>query len=175
MGAAKKQEIQFREMSVAELNTAVLAAVSAGSFDEAVDILHAFLNQPSPYPRFKVEMERIVLHCVDLVNAIRAKKSFPGMSSLTRAKQRDLSDRANEHFTELQSTIAKMHKKVGRLTNEDARSTLWVVRASFYALVFMAIVSFVVELFGGFAAVIETVLDGYILKGVDWLMRLVGK
>lgn len=175
MGAAKKHELILREMSVDELSEAVLNAVIEGAFDEAVDILHNFLNQPSPYPRFKIEMERIVLHCIDLVNAIRTKKSFPGMSSLTRAKQRDLSDRANEHFLELQKTISKMHRKVGRLKNEDSRSTLWVVRAFFYAMVVTAIAGFVLEVLGGFGGVIGIYMDQSITTVVDKLMRLMGR
>ena len=170
MGAAKKLSNKTSMKGVADLRQELLHAVAEGSFDEAVELLKDFLEQPSPYPQFRKKMERLVSHCVDLVNAIRAKKSFPGMKSLTRSKQHDLAQRSNEHYSELQLTLLRMDRALLKMQNEDIRSTLWTVRAVVYSVSVVVLLAFFLEFWGGLWKVLEVLADHWLEKAISWVM-----
>lgn len=174
MGAAKKLNKENEIISIDEMESDVLKAVVAGRYDVAIEHLKRFLDQPSPYPKFKKKMERLVQHSIDLINAIRAKKNFPGMQSLTRSKQHELAKKANEHYEELQKTIARMRRVLNLFKNEDLRSTLWIVKAIGYGVALVVLVAFAREVSGGLWRVTENVTGHYLESIIDWFMRLFG-
>lgn len=160
------------EIDVEHLRTEVLNYVANDQFGESVSYLKKFLNQPSDYPQFKLKMERLVSHSIDLVHAIRAKKNFPGMSSLTRSKQQEIAEKTKDHFNELQATINKMERIMDQLRREDVRSTIWILRAAIYSSGVIVIVAFVKEVTGGLWGVFEIVMSNFLDKALDWILGL---
>lgn len=171
MGAAEKLPPK-RYIEIDDLKTEVLNAVADDQFDQATELLQDFLNQPTEYPQFKVRMERLINHAIDLVNAIRAKKNFPGMSNLTRSKQQDLAERTSDHYNELQVSITKMERIMNQLKREDIRSTLWILRAIVYGSGLVVIVAFLKEITGGLWGIFEMVMENALEKSIDWITRL---
>lgn len=157
-------------LEIEELRNEVLNAVAIDAFDQAIELLHRFLNQPSDYPQFRNRMARLVGHAIDLVNAIRAKKSFPGMTSLTRSKQQEIAEKIKDHFNELQAAINKMERVIDQMRREDVRSTIWIIRAMIYASGVIVIVAFLKEVMGGLWGAFETVVGNSLDKGIDWII-----
>ncbi len=171
MGVPKLEENNEEKiLDIDELRNEVLNAVADDAFDRAIDLMHRFLNQPSDYPQYRNRLVRLVGHGIDLVNAIRAKKNFPGMSNLTRSKQQEIADRIRDHFGELQTTISKMERIIDQLRREDVRSTIWIIRAIIYASGVIVIVAFLKEVTGGLWSVFEMVIANALDKALDWVI-----
>lgn len=168
---ALANKVENETMDIDELRTAVLNAVADEAFDQAIDVLQQFLNQPSDYPQFRNRIVRLVGHAIDLVNAIRAKKNFPGLNNLTRSKQQEIAEKIKDHFSELQMSMTKMERVIEQLRREDVRSTIWIIRAVIYACGVIVIVAFLKEVTGGLWGVFETVVGNSLDKGLDWLIR----
>src|SRR5437868_3536587 len=117
----------------------VLRLVLDERYDTAIQELKDFLAEPTEYPDFKERVGRFVSHSMDLIYAIKAKRSFPGISSLTRAKQQELREKFKEHLRELQYSIKKIEKNQTDLRVHDVRSTIYVVRAIWYSVVAISI------------------------------------
>lgn len=171
MSAAEELKTTKREIDIDYLRTEVSNAVADEHFDRAIDLLQDYLEQPSEYPQFRNRMERLVNHGIDLVNAIRAKKNFPGFSNLTRSKQQELSERISDHYNELQGTMTKMERIINQLKREDIRSTLWILRSIVYGGWLIAIIAFVIEVTGGFYQVTERVMDDFLDNVIAWIMK----
>lgn len=150
----------------------VLTMVLDERYDSAIQELREYVDAPSEYPDFKGRIGRFINHCVDLIYAIKAKRSFPGISSLTRAKQQELREKFKEHLKELQYSIKKIEKNETDLRVADARSTIYVVRASWYAIVVLAVLGFVLEVKNGLATTSLIVVDDLVTRGTDWLWSL---
>lgn len=129
------------------------------NYDKAIEELRGFLDKDSEYPKFKERVERYVNHAIDLVNAIRAKRKFPGMNSLTIAKQQEIADRFKEHFDELQYVLKKIEKIQGDLRVDDVRSTVWVVKALIVSIFFVATAAFLVDASHGLLDTTINVID----------------
>ncbi len=159
-------------IDIDNLKSEVLNFVADDKFDDAIQVLNNFLNNPSDFPEFKMRMYRLVQHAIDLVNAIRAKKNFPGMNSLTRSKQQEIAEKTKDHFNELQMTISKMERIMEQLRREDVRSTIWIIRSVIYAAGVIVIVAFLKEVTGGLWTVFEAVVGNWLDKAIDWIVRL---
>ena len=103
----------------------VCTYVAEEKYETAIEALEKFLNQDSEYPKFKVRVEKYVRHTIDLVHAIKAKRSFPGIQSLTMSKQQELVEKYREHFDEMKEVLKKIEKVQNELKMEDIRSTVW--------------------------------------------------
>ena len=146
MSAFDKIKIDRKEMGSADtLRYNILVFVVEENYDKAIQELKTFMQLESSYPSFKKRIERYVSHAIDLVNAIKAKRSFPGMHSLTMAKQQEIVDRFHEHFHELQSVMKHVEKIERDLKHEDIRSTILVVRALVNAAFVIAIAAFALQ------------------------------
>src|SRR5215469_1470744 len=96
--AKKKEESAFFDVGVdrsemgrpESLRYSILTWVLEERYDRAIEELKDFLDKPSEYPNFKNKVTRYIHHSIDLIYAIKAKRSFPGINSLTRAKQQEL-------------------------------------------------------------------------------------
>lgn len=151
----------------------VLTMVLDERYDSAIGELKDFLDEPSEYPDFKDRVGRFVSHCIDLIYAIKAKRSFPGISSLTRAKQQELREKFKEHLMELQFSIKKIEKNQTDLRVHDVRSTIYVVKATWYAVVSISILGFFLEISNGLAKTSAIVVDDSVSKVADWLLRFI--
>lgn len=152
----------------------VLKMVLDERYDGAIQELKSFLEEPSEYPDFKNKIGRFVSHCIDLIYAIKAKRSFPGISSLTRAKQQELREKFKEHLRELQYSIKKIEKIQADLRINDVRSTIYVIRAIWYSVVGISVLGFVLEVSQGLAKTSAIVVDDSFSRFSEWLLHLVG-
>ncbi len=151
----------------------IAASVTHKQYLQALAELEEFLTQGSPYPRFEERVDRYVKHSMDLVRAIESKRNFPGMSSLTTARQQELQARAIDHLDELMMTIKKIEKVENDLRAEDVKSTVWIVKAAVQATFAIAVVAFALEVSGGLLKNLIDVVDDSALRFMDWMVSLI--
>lgn len=169
-----KVELEKRIQDIApdELKRNVLVLVTDGKYNEAIDLLHRFLTIESDYPNYKNKAERFVRHSIDLINAIRAKRNFPGFNMLTRSKQQEIGDKITDHYNELQFSLSRVGVILQQIKREDVRSTLWLFRALVYAGWLMMIITLLVEVSGGLYRIGTVVIDDVVEKFLNWLFKL---
>lgn len=149
----------------------VLTYVVEENYDRAIFELKAFLERDTEYPDFKERIERYIHHAVDLVNAIRAKRKFPGAQMLTMAKQKELNEKFVAHFSELQFALKKIERIQQDVRIEDLRSTVWIVRTAVQAVFAVAIVAFFLDVNAGLLKTTILVFDD-IFRGITlWLFN----
>lgn len=152
----------------------ILTWVLAERYDAALKELKEFLDRPSDYPDFHEKVNRYINHAIDLVYAIKAKRTFPGIHSLTRAKQSELREKFKEHFRELQYILTRVEKVERDLRINDARSTIYVVRALWFAGVAVVALAFILEACRGLALTSYIVFDDSVGRLANWLFGLIG-
>ncbi|WII71127.1 hypothetical protein QJS83_11710 [Bdellovibrio sp. 22V] len=178
----KKEESAFFDVGVdrAELGRPdslrfnILTWVLDERYDRAIEELKDFLEKPSEYPNFQSKITRYIHHSVDLIYAIKAKRSFPGINSLTRAKQQELREKFKEHFRELQYVLKIVEKIQGDLRVQDVRSTIYVVRALWFSFLAIIILAFWMEVVHGLAKTSVIVFDDLFGKAANWLASIIG-
>jgi hypothetical protein len=151
----------------------VLTMVLDERYDSAIAELNEFIDKPSEYPDFRDKVGRFVSHSIDLIYAIKAKRSFPGLSSLTRAKQQELREKFKEHLMELQYSIKKIEKNQTDLRVQDVRSTIYVVKATWYAVVSISVLGFFLEVTQGLASTSYVVMDDAVAQATTWLLHFI--
>jgi hypothetical protein len=149
----------------------ILTLVINEEYDRAIKTLKEFLESDSEYPNFKLKVERYLLHSIDLIYAIRTKRNFPGISSLTRTKQQELKDKFKEHFKELRFMMKKIEDCMEELRLNDVRSTHIVIKAFWLSVVvvFVAGVSF--EIVNGMGHSFEIVFNDYVESTIQFLFN----
>jgi hypothetical protein len=152
----------------------VMTDVLNEQYDRAIQELRDFLEKPSEYPEFRARITRYIDHSIDLIFAIKAKRNFPGINSLTRAKQQELREKFKEHFKELQNMIKKIEKVERDLEIADVRSTIHVVRALWLAIIAVILTAFVLEVARGLASTGLVVVEQLFADITDWLFNLIG-
>lgn len=150
----------------------VLILVLDERYEQALEELKKFSETPSEYPNFHERIEKFLKHAADLVYAIKAKRSFPGILSLTRAKQQELREKFKMHFKELQYVLRIIEKIHTDLRVEDARSTIYVVRAVWYAVMGIVLVGFYMEFTHGLAQSSSLVFNDLFGDFADWAARV---
>ncbi len=147
----------------------VLSYVAEENYDGAIKVLKDFIEIESEYPDLKGRTERYILYCIDLVNAIRAKKNFPGAKSLTVAKQKELNDKYLTHFFELQQILKRVERIEYDIKIEDSRSTVWVIKAIMAALAVTFMVAFTKDLNAWLLRTTITVVDDSFQRLTEWI------
>lgn len=137
----------------------ILGAVASENYQKALEELQAYKESRNEYPQFKARCERYLAYAADLINAIRAKRSFPGLQNLSMSKQQDLYDRAMTHFEDLKATLKKCERIESEVRLDDVRSTVWVVKALIYCVFAVLILGFLLELSRGVLPAASIVLD----------------
>lgn len=152
----------------------ILVWVLDERYDKAIEELKDFLEKPSEYPNFKEKVTRYIYHSIDLIYAIKAKRSFPGINSLTRAKQQELREKFKEHFRELQYVLKVVEKIQSDLRIQDVRSTIYVVKAAWISALAIILLAFWLDIVNGLAKTTVVVFDDSFGKFANWLAELVG-
>lgn len=149
----------------------VLTYVVEENYDGAIRELKNFLEMDSEFPKFKERIERYIQHAVDLVNAIRAKRKFPGAQMLTIAKQQEMNEKFVAHFTELQMILKKVERIQNDMRLEDIRSTVWIVQAAITSAIVIAIVAFALDVNQGLWKTTTVVVDDIFLQFTNWIFK----
>jgi hypothetical protein len=152
----------------------VITYVVEEQYDRAITEMEKFLEMPSPYPGFHKAIERYISHGIDLINAIRAKRKFPGVHSLTMAKQQELNDRYHEHFNELKHVLKRIDKVQQDLKLADIRSTVLVVRSVVNAAFLIAVAAFLIEAFKGLGSTAWYVVTDGLARSTSTLLNFFG-
>jgi hypothetical protein len=172
---SKSFSLDRRDLGKADtLRYNVLVYVAEENYDRAIHELKSFFEKDSEFPRFKEKIERYISYSIDLVNAIRAKRRFPGMNSLTSAKQQEIVDKFHMHFKELKQILKKIEKVYYDLEIEDRRSTIIVVKAVVNASLAIAILAFVLESSRGMMANVYNVSNDVITNITDFIFQKFG-
>lgn len=157
------------------LRHSILTFVAEENYDMAIHEFQNFLNAKSEYPKFKPRVDRYVRHGIDLIHAIRAKRHFPGIHSLTITKQQELAKKVKIHLDELQYILRKIEKIQVELRVEDSRSTIWVLRAAAMAILSVALAAFILDFTkGGIYSSFYAVTDDFFSNFVTWLWKTLG-
>lgn len=147
----------------------VLTYVVEENYDSAIRELREFYNTESEFPKLKDRIERYVQHGIDLVNAIRAKRNFPGMKLLTVAKQQELNEKFVAHFGELTQVLKRIERIQNDLRLEDIRSTVWIVKAAITAAIAVATIAFLLDVNQWLLQTTVVVVDDLFKEFTVWL------
>ncbi|MGZ5279584.1 MAG: hypothetical protein ACXWC9_06565 [Pseudobdellovibrionaceae bacterium] len=147
----------------------VLTYVVEENYEGATRELKEYLETDFEYPNFKERIERYIQHANDLVNAIRAKRKFPGAQMLTTAKQQELNEKFVAHFLELQLVLKKVERIQQDVRIEDIRSTVWIVQAGITAMIVVAVVAFLLDVNQGLMHTTIVVFDDLFREFVSWI------
>lgn len=180
--AKRSEEAQIFDLKIepadfgqpGSLRNIVLQAVLEERYDSALEEIKRFTEAESEYPNFRQRTQRYVNHCKDLVYAIKAKRNFDGIGSLTRAKQQELREKFKEHYNELKFVLRKVEKIEHDLKIEDARSTIYIIRALWLAAVVLIALWFLIEVAGGLAITSAVVAEDALDKVGSWIFGLIG-
>jgi hypothetical protein len=96
--------------------------------------------------------ETIFTHAEELVRAIETKKNFPNMSTLTQSKQEEIHHRTLENWEDLKICLRRIRTIERDMATEDARSSIWVIKAIIFSFVVTLTVFIISEgfrFFGG--------------------------
>lgn len=151
------------------LRQLILSAVVEEKYDKAISGLNEYMSSKPEYPDFKERCERYAEYAIELIQAIRTKRSFPGWNALNMSKQKELFERALHHFEDLKATLVKIEVIEREVRMEDVRSTVWVVKAVVYAVSVLLFIVFVKEMTGGVIPAADTVLESTTSHVVDFV------
>lgn len=163
----KKEQVELGASG--SLRYIVLYNVLEENYDEALEELRSYIDKPSPYPNFQGKVERFLSHAIDLIFAIKAKRSFPGLNSLTRAKQQELREKFKGHYRELQNVLKIIEKIETDLRIRDARSTIYIVRALCIAGGAILALAFYLDLTDGLAKTTYIIFNELTLKLAEFM------
>jgi hypothetical protein len=159
-GRARRLRIEPSQMGKADsLRHAVLMLINEEEYQRAIARLTEYEDTKLVYPQFAVRATRYMGYAADLINAIRAKRSFPGMENLAVTKQQELYDRAMDHVLDLVATLKKIEQIDRDCRAEDQRSTVWVVRAIMISICAIMIFGFYLEIQDGLLPTLGIVVD----------------
>jgi hypothetical protein len=127
------------------LRQLVLGAIVDSKYDNAADVIEEFLALKDAYPGLRLRATPHANHAKELINAIRLKRNFPNLSSLSMSKQQEILDHAVNHFDELKLTLKMIEQMTREEAVRDIRSTVWVVRTLAYTISAIVVMSFLIE------------------------------
>lgn len=126
----RMRDVQSRDAGrMDSVRAGVLSLVVSESYDRAINELRGYVRGRTDFPNFQDRAERYVEHCCDLIQAVQAKRNFPGLSTLSMSKQQELHEKVLEHFDELKQNLKYVEKIEREHKMSDVRSTVWVVYA----------------------------------------------
>lgn len=152
----------------------VLGFIVEEQYDDALQVLEQHIDSKPEYPDFKKRSERLIQYSIELVRAIKTKRSFPGWDALNMSKQKELFEKSLEHFDDLKTTLQKIETIETEVRMEDVRSTVWVIRVLVYAVSALLFVVFVKEMTGGVLPAANTVLESTTNQMVDFAFDKLG-
>jgi hypothetical protein len=138
---------------------AVLLAVSDGRYEDALVTLADYQKRKSAYPTYAKKTERLFEHSQELVSAIKAKKTFPNLTSLAQSKQEEIHQKARENWEDLKASLRRIKSIEADLALQDARSSIWVIRALLISMMIFLGAFVINEAFRSFGRSLPLVLN----------------
>ncbi len=155
------------------LRQAILDYVVSGNYDVAREELEGYIQSKREYPEYIARAERYKVHCIDLISAIKAKRSFPGISTLSLSKQQEIHEKVLSHFEELKQGLKHIEvmEKEQKLT--DIRSTVWVLKALSYSAFGLFGLGLTLDLFLGMGHSMNVVYSALVDDLLQFLVNLI--
>lgn len=151
--------------TIDSLQGAILNYVVESNYDMAVSELNRYVEEKSQYPSFTSRVDTLVRHCSDIISAIRAKREFPGLGSLSTSKHQELFEKVIEHFEELKHYLKKIEVIEKEVKLDDIRSTVYVLKAFYHSLFVIVGLAFLQQFVqGGLANTFNVVMDDIIIR-----------
>lgn len=155
------------------LRSTVLSSVVTEEYDRAKEEIVAYVDLKFSFPIFQHRVQRLVQHCRDLIEAIRTKRNFPGLTQLSLSKQQEIHEKVLEHFEDLKRHLRQVEKIEREYKLEDVRSTVWVLRALVNCIALITLLTLFIDVKNGAFAPFLSVTDGYLEGVTTWLVNLV--
>lgn len=156
---------------VNSVRTSVLGYVVTESYEYAKNDLESFVAAKSAYPMFQDRVQRHVQHCMDLIEAIKTKRNFPGLASLSLSKQQELHERVLEHFEELKQNLKHIEKVERDHKLTDVRSTVWVLRTLCLTVAMVFVAGLVVDIKTGLLGSAFNVTSGLLDEASTFIVN----
>ncbi|MCM2282742.1 MAG: hypothetical protein NDI61_12945 [Bdellovibrionaceae bacterium] len=156
------------------LRHTILTLVADEEYARAISRMKEFQASKDDFPQFAVRAGRYVSYAVDLINGIKAKRSFPGVHTLAMSKQQELYDRAMDHFHDLTATLRKIEQIDREVRAEDTRSTVWIVQALLVSVLAILILAFVREVSRGVLPSAGFVFNDMFDRATNWIFDSLG-
>lgn len=172
---SRKLRITTSDMGRAEsLRYNVLNLVNEEQYARASTRLQEFEASKTAFPAFARKAERYLTYSNDLINAIKAKRSFPNMHHLAVTKQQELYERAMEHVAELVATLRRIEQIDQECRAEDRRSTVIPVKALCYCV--FAIMGLILfrEISNGLLPAVGAVADDTATQVIERFFSMIG-
>ena len=167
---AHRKDIGERMNSV---RAAVMGAVVGENYDQAKEELKAYVDFKTAYPHFQERANRYVDHCCDLIQAIQIKRNFPGLASLSLAKQQEIHEKVLEHFEELKQNLKQIEKVEREQKVNDMRTTVWVVRAACFATMGIVVAGLLIDMQSGLFSSFFQVANVAVDDASTWLVNFI--
>ena len=151
------------------LRHAILTLVVEEQYDRAIREIENYLESKPDFPQFRERAERYIGYCVELIHAVKAKRSFPGWNALNMSKQRDLFEKALDHFEDLKLTLTKIEVIEKEVRVEDVRSTVWVIKTAAICVFTLIVFIFMREFFRSILPTMGSLLE----SSADSLVNLI--
>lgn len=161
---AQKFAFEFvgSEKELGQLQYSVLENIAQGKYDDGAKILLEYRKKKSTYPTYENRTGRLFEHCNELIEAIRAKKTFPNLQSLAQSKQEEIHQKARENWEDLRVSLRRLRSIENDLAVQDSRSSVWVIRALMFST-FMILGTYVMkETFRSFGMSADIFLDSIV-------------
>jgi hypothetical protein len=167
---------QLRSMEAgrdSSLRKIVLRYVVEGKYPEAASTIDEYLDMKNIYPAIAERCVPHASHAKELINAVRAKRDFPGLSSLSMSKQQEILDHAIGHFEELKFTLKTIEYLVRDEAIKDTRSTVWVLQSLVYAVMAIVGALFLLEFSGSMGRSMWVVFNDFADTGYKLLAQYI--
>jgi hypothetical protein len=158
---AKPQQQQQRNFNLeltgtardlGELQYNILLCVTEKHYEEGVKILLEYQKKRANSKPYVRRTGPIFHHAEELIRAIETKKNFPNIGTMTQTKQEEVHQKVLENWEDLKICLRRLRAIEKEMATEDARSSIWVVKAllfSFMVSMFVFVVSEGFRSFGG--------------------------
>lgn len=167
-----ESSVKYKFISVDKTREEIITSISAGDFQNAVQILKNFSETDFSYPKFKLKTERFLSHAIDIILALEANKKFLSKTpNLTHSKQQELRGKYNTNFEDLKNILNKVEYSYHQLRAHDNRSTTYVIRAAWISTLVVALGFFAMDTFKVIAPAVHALIN----SGVDSLSDMITK
>ena len=153
------------------LRSTVLTSVVMEDYERAKDEIVAYVDLKFQFPTFQQRVHRLVTHCRDLIEAIKTKRNFPGLTQLSLSKQQEIHEKVLEHFEDLKRHLRQVEKIEREHKLEDVRSTVWVLRAVVSSLALILALGLALDVQSGAFAPVFAVTDSYLEGITTWIVN----
>jgi hypothetical protein len=110
-------------------------------------------------------------HSKELINAIRAKRNFPNLSSLPMSKQQEILDHSLGHFDDLKLSLKAIEQIVKDEAIKDIRSTVWVLHTGVYVVMAIVVTMFLLDFSGALGQPLWAVYNDLSDKAYQALLK----